>query len=38
MTNPPKATDWVRLDLLAEAKRRLKVDVPRPPAKKAAKG
>jgi NitT/TauT family transport system substrate-binding protein len=25
MTNPPKAGDWVKLDLLTEAKKQLKV-------------
>ena len=42
MANPPKAADWVKLDLLAEAKRQLKIDQPKPapkaPAKKAKKG
>jgi NitT/TauT family transport system substrate-binding protein len=39
MANPPKAADWVRLDLLAEAKRQLKIDALKPgkPAK-AKKG
>lgn len=45
MTKPPRASDWVRLDLLTEAKKRLKIDAPKPAAKttapkggKAAKG
>lgn len=38
MTNPPKAADWVRLDLLAEAKKQLKIDQPKPAAEKAKKG
>jgi NitT/TauT family transport system substrate-binding protein len=42
MANPPKAADWVKLDLLTEAKRQLKIDQPKPapkaPAKKAKKG
>jgi NitT/TauT family transport system substrate-binding protein len=37
MTTPPKAVDWVRLDLLAEAKKQLKIDQPKPAAPKAAK-
>ncbi len=37
MANPPKAADWVRLDLLAEAKKQLKIDQPKPVAPKAAK-
>jgi len=36
MANPPKATDWVKLDLLAEAKRQLKIDVPKVVAPKPA--
>ena len=43
MANPPKAGDWVKLDLLAEAKKQLKVEGTQPaakpaPAKKAKKG
>jgi len=30
MANPPKATDWVKLDLLVEAKKQLKIDQPKP--------
>ncbi len=42
MAAPPKAGDWVRLDLLAEAKKQLKIDAPKAaepkaPAKKKAK-
>ena len=43
MAAPPKADDWVRLDLLAEAKKQLKIDAPKAaepkavPAKKKAK-
>ena len=42
MANPPKAADWVRLDLLAEAKKQLNIDQPKPlvpeKGKKAPKG
>ena len=43
MANPPRAADWVKLDLLAEAKKQLKVEGLGPaakaaPAKKAKKG
>lgn len=45
MAKPPKAGDWVKLDLLAEAKKQLKIDQPKAaapkkaaPAKKAKKG
>ena len=45
MANPPKAADWVKLDLLTEAKKQLKISTPQPatkatpaPAKKAKKG
>lgn len=36
MANPPKASDWVKLDLLVEAKKQLKIDAQKPAAKKAA--
>jgi NitT/TauT family transport system substrate-binding protein len=36
MANPPKAGDWVRLDLLAEAKKQLKIDQPKAAAPKPA--
>jgi NitT/TauT family transport system substrate-binding protein len=37
MAHPPKAADWVRLDLLTEAKKQLKIDMPKAakPAKAA---
>ena len=35
MAKPPKATDWVKLDLLAEAKKQLKIDQSKSPAAKA---
>ena len=35
MANPPKAADWVKLDLLAEAKKQLGIDQPKPAAGKA---
>ncbi|WP_257310363.1 ABC transporter substrate-binding protein [Geothrix fuzhouensis] len=45
MAKPPKATDWVKLDLLADAKKQLKIDQPKAaapkkaaPAKKVKKG
>jgi len=45
MATPPKASDWVKLDLLAEAKKQLKIDQPAAaapkktaPAKKVKKG
>ncbi len=41
MTNPPKAADWVKLDLLTEAKKQLKIEAPKTapaPIKKAKKG
>ncbi|MFZ1377639.1 MAG: ABC transporter substrate-binding protein [Geothrix sp.] len=42
MANPPKAADWVKLDLLAEAKKQLNIDQPKPAVpekgKKAPKG
>jgi NitT/TauT family transport system substrate-binding protein len=40
MAHPPKAADWVKLDLLIEAKKQLKIDAPKPAAapKKAKKG
>jgi NitT/TauT family transport system substrate-binding protein len=43
MSNPPKAGDWVKLDLLTEAKKQLKIEAPKPaakaaPAKKVKKG
>ena len=37
MAAPPKATDWVKLDLLAEAKKQLKIPEPKPVAKPKAK-
>ena len=37
MAHPPKAADWVRLDLLTEAKQQLKIDVPKPAAPKPGK-
>ncbi|WP_420843076.1 ABC transporter substrate-binding protein [Geothrix terrae] len=36
MAAPPKASDWVKLDLLAEAKKQLKIDQPAAAPKKAA--
>ena len=36
MATPPKASDWVKLDLLAEAKKQLKIDQPAAAPKKAA--
>jgi NitT/TauT family transport system substrate-binding protein len=40
MAHPPKAADWVKLDLLIEAKKQLKIDAPKPAAapKKAKRG
>lgn len=36
MATPPKAHDWVKLDLLGEAKKQLKIDQPKAAAPKAA--
>jgi NitT/TauT family transport system substrate-binding protein len=36
MATPPKAHDWVKLDLLAEAKKQLKIDAPKAAAPKPA--
>jgi len=37
MANPPKAGDWVKLDLLAEAKKQLKIEAPKATPAKPAK-
>ena len=37
MANPPKAGDWVKLDLLAEAKKQLKIEAPKAAPAKPAK-